>query len=53
MKTKERCFKYGSWFEYQIKTLKKMNPNAMILVIGPVYLILFPLLAYDPCVLDF
>ncbi len=35
MKTKERCFKYGSWFESQVKTLKKMNPNAAILVIGP------------------
>lgn len=35
VKTKERCFKYGSWFEQQIKLLKQINPDAKIIVIGP------------------
>ncbi|GAB4252843.1 MAG: SGNH/GDSL hydrolase family protein [Vicingaceae bacterium] len=35
MKDEERCIKYGKWFSRQISMLKKMNPNAQVIVIGP------------------
>ncbi len=35
IKTKERAVKYGKYFKKQIQKLKKINPNALFLIIGP------------------
>ena len=35
IKTKERAIKYGNYFKKQILKLKKINPKAMFLIIGP------------------
>ena len=35
IKSKERAEKYGSYFKKQILKLKRINPNALVLVIGP------------------
>jgi len=31
----EECLNYGNWFKAQIKLLKRMNPEAAIILIGP------------------
>jgi len=35
IKSKDRAEKYGSYFKKQILKLKRINPNALVLVIGP------------------
>ena len=35
IQTKERAAKYGKYFKRQILKLKKINPNALFLIIGP------------------
>ena len=35
IKTKSRAQKYGNYFKRQINKLKKINPNAIVLLIGP------------------
>lgn len=35
MKEEARVIRYGKWFENQIKYLKRMNPDADFIVIGP------------------
>ena len=35
IKSKERAIKYGNYFKKQILKLKKINPKAMFLIIGP------------------
>ena len=35
IKSKNRAEKYGSYFKKQILKLKRINPNALVLVIGP------------------
>ncbi len=35
IKDKEAAIEYGNWFQSQISFLKKLNPNAAFIVIGP------------------
>lgn len=35
IKSKEKATDYGRWFKSQIRFIKKLNPNAAIIVIGP------------------
>ena len=35
IKSRERAFKYGNYFKKQILKLKKINPKAMFIIIGP------------------
>ena len=35
IKTKERAEKYGKYFKRQIQKLKKINPKALFLIVGP------------------
>lgn len=35
IKSEKECLDYGNWFKSQIYFLKKMNPNAAFIVIGP------------------
>lgn len=35
IKSKERAVKYGNYFKKQILKLKRINPNALVLIIGP------------------
>ena len=35
IKSEDRAEKYGSYFKKQILKLKRINPNALVLVVGP------------------